>query len=54
VAISELLTGLSEEPRSIGVTNRHEKAFPGLVSWGFAIAVIECPLLVSGRLHLCT
>ena len=26
VAINELLTGFSEEPRNIGVTNRQEKA----------------------------
>src|SRR5262245_43539863 len=37
VAISELLTGLSAEPRNSGVVNRHVKARPGAMlpwRWG--------------------
>ena len=42
VAISELLTGLREEPSSIGVTNRQENAFFAATLVTVPCAVISC------------
>src|SRR5580693_10036738 len=42
VAISELLTGFSDEPRNIGVTNRQEKASAGAVVLACCDVAIRC------------